>query len=361
MRIVIAGGGTGGHLFPGIALAEALRERGHEVHFVGTAQGLEARLLPEQGWPLTLIHARGLARVSLAARLRFLAEAPRSVADAVAVLLRLRPDRVVGVGGYASGPVVLLAALAGLPTVVLEQNSVPGVTNRLLGRVVDHVVTSFPASEAAFPPAKVRPLGNPVRRSIVAALCEAGAARAAAGPLRLLVLGGSLGAHALNVCCAEAAPRLAALGLEVVHQTGPADADSVRQAYAAAGLPAEVHPFITDMATRYAAADVVLCRAGATTLAELAIAGRPAVLVPFPFATYDHQTLNARAFEAAGAAVCRPQAGLEAASLTGLLGELARDPERRRCMAVAMRGLGRPEAARHIAALVETAERRVRP
>jgi UDP-N-acetylglucosamine--N-acetylmuramyl-(pentapeptide) pyrophosphoryl-undecaprenol N-acetylglucosamine transferase len=357
MKVLLAGGGTGGHLYPGIALAEALASRGHAVHFVGTAQGLESRVVPALGWPLTRIHARGLARVGLAGRLRFTVEAPLSVLDAASVLRREQPDRVVGVGGYASGPVVLLAALGGRPTVVLEQNAIPGITNRILGRVVDHVVTSYPGGEAYFPARKVRLLGNPVRQSIVAALSGPPAARAGAR-LNVLVVGGSLGAHALNACLAAAAPDLARLPLALVHQTGPADLEGVRGAYARAGLRAEVHAFLDDMAARYAWADLVVCRAGATTLAELAIAGRPAVLVPFPYATHDHQTLNARAFEQAGAARCEVQSGLDPARLVTVLGALLADPEGRRAMAEAMRRLGRPLAAAEIADLVEAADRR---
>jgi len=357
MKVMLAGGGTGGHLYPGIALAEELAARGHAVHFVGTAQGLESRVVPALGYPLTRIHARGLARVSLLDRLRFAVEAPLSARDAAAVLVRERPDRVVGVGGYASGPVVLLAALARTPTVVLEQNSIPGITNRILGRVVDRVVTSFPGGEAYFPARKVRRLGNPVRRSIVAALSGPAPERSGA-TLNVLVVGGSLGAHALNACFAAAAPDLARLPLALVHQTGPADLEAVQDAYARAGLRAEARPFLDDMAARYAWADLVVCRAGATTLAELAIAGRPAVLVPFPYATHDHQTLNARAFEEAGAARCQVQSELDPARLVALLAALHADADGRRAMAGAMRRLGRPTAAAEIADLVEAADRR---
>lgn len=348
LRVLIAGGGTGGHLFPGIAVAEEIRARGGEVSFVGTARGIEARVLPSLGLPLDLIHVHGLVRTGWRERLRFLFEAPASLVQVSRILGRRRPDVVVGVGGYASGPVVLRAALGRYPTAVLEQNSVPGLTNRILGRVAGRVFASFEESRRYFPRRKVVLTGNPVRSQIVESLRTA-SDRPAGARLRVLAFGGSQGARFLNETLMAAAPRLASMPLQLTHQTGEADLPRVQAAYRAAGLAAEVQPFLDDMAARYAAADLILSRAGATTLAELAIVGRPAILVPFPFATHNHQERNARELERAGAALCCPQPTLDGDRLATLLGELHADPDRRARMAAAMKALGRPVAAADIA------------
>jgi UDP-N-acetylglucosamine--N-acetylmuramyl-(pentapeptide) pyrophosphoryl-undecaprenol N-acetylglucosamine transferase len=359
MRILIAGGGTGGHLFPGIAVAEALADRGAEVLFVGTERGLEARVLPRLGFALETIQVRGLARVSWTERLRFLLEAPLSAAQAASVLWRVRPDVAVGVGGYSSGPVLLAAALARIPTAILEQNSVPGVTNRLLSRVVDRIYCSFTLPEGTFPAHKTTVPGNPVRQGIIDALEQAGHVGAPATPddsndsndgrFSLFVFGGSQGARGINETFMAAAPALAQQRLSLVHQTGEADHERVVAAYARAGLTAEVLPFIDNMAERYAAADLIVCRAGATTLAELGIVGRPAVLVPFPHATHNHQEANARDVERQGAAICLPQQELTGDQLASLIAELEADPARRASMGEAMARLGRPDAAHVIA------------
>lgn len=350
MRVLIAGGGTGGHLFPGIAVAEEVLARGGEVLFVGTSRGIEARVLPELGLPLETIRVGGLAGVSWRQRLRFLVEGPLAAVQAIRILRRFRPQVVAGVGGYSSGPVVLAAAMGFIPTVILEQNSVPGVTNRLLGKVVRRVFGAFEESRLHFPRRKMVLPGNPVRRAIVDSLQQdlRPATARANGRLRVFAFGGSQGARFINECLMEAAPRLADAPLSLVHQTGEADCHRVSQAYGEAGLDAEVHPFIHDMAARYAWADLIVSRAGATTLAELAIVGRPAVLIPFPYATHNHQERNAREFEEAGAVLCRTQDGLDGSSLAALLSQLADDEPRRGAMADAMGRLARPRAAADI-------------
>ncbi len=350
MRVLIAGGGTGGHLFPGIAVAEEVLSRGGEVLFVGTARGIEARVVPELGLDLETIRVSGLAGVSWRQRLRFGVEGPLAGIQALRILRRFRPQVVVGVGGYSSGPVVLTAALGFIPTVILEQNSVPGITNRLLGRVVRRVFGAFEESRQYFSERKMALPGNPVRRAIVDSLqgnTRPATARAN-GRLRVFAFGGSQGARFINECLMEAAPILAEGSVDLVHQTGEADYDRVRRAYGDARLDAEVHSFIGDMAQRYAWTDLIVSRAGATTLAELAIVGRPAVLIPFPFATHNHQERNAREFEEAGAALCRPQEGLDGTSLAALIGQLAEDEPRRGRMAEAMGRLARPRAAADI-------------
>jgi len=350
MRVLIAGGGTGGHLFPGIAVAEEVLSRGGEVLFVGTARGIEARVLPELGLPLEAIQVGGLAGVSWRQRLRFLVEGPVAVAQAIRILRSFRPQVVAGVGGYSSGPVVLTAALGFIPTVILEQNSVPGITNRLLGRVVQQVFGAFEESRQHFPRAKMTLPGNPVRRAIVDSLQRRSppATARANGRLRVFAFGGSQGARFINECLMEAAPLLAGAPVALVHQTGEADQQRVKKAYADAGLNAEVHPFIADMAARYAWTDLIVSRAGATTLAELAIVGRPAVLIPFPYATHNHQERNAREFEQAGAALCRPQDGLDGPGLAELIRRFADDEPRRSRMAESMQHLARPRAAADI-------------
>lgn len=352
LRVLMAGGGTGGHLFPGVAVAETLRESGAEVTFVGTTTGIEARVLPSLGWPLETIRARGLVRTRPIDRLRFLLEAPATVLGVVRLLRRLRPHVVAGVGGYASGPVVLLAALGRIPTAILEQNTVPGITNRLLGRVVRSVYATFEDSTRWFPAGKVEVLGNPVRRAIVASLGRT-RDRGAAPVLRIFAFGGSQGARGVNELLMDAAPALASAPIQLVHQTGAADRDRVAQAYREAGLDAEVIAFESDMARRYAEADLALCRAGATTLAELAMARLPAVLIPFPYATHDHQRKNAETYAAAGAARSLDQESATGASLAALLRELSHSPDRLSAMAEAMGGLARPDAAAQVAHRLE--------
>jgi UDP-N-acetylglucosamine--N-acetylmuramyl-(pentapeptide) pyrophosphoryl-undecaprenol N-acetylglucosamine transferase len=346
--VVIAGGGTGGHLFPGIALAEELKARGgNEVLFVGTARGLEAKVVPREGWPLELIDVAGLKGAGAAGFLRGLLRVPRALFQSLAILRRFRPDLVVGVGGYASGPLVLAAALTGRATAILEQNSVPGVTNRLLGKVVRAVFAAFDESRRFFPSRKLRMEGNPIRKKF---LDGAGAGAGAGTGRRVLVCGGSQGAHAVNERALEAIIALQQNGqaVRVVHQTGAADRDAVEKRYREAGVDAEVVAFIDDMAAAYRAADLIVGRAGATTIAELTAIGRAAIFIPFPFAADDHQTVNARALEGAGAARVIPQEQATAAALAEMIGGLLADDAARAKMAEASRALGRPEAARAI-------------
>jgi UDP-N-acetylglucosamine--N-acetylmuramyl-(pentapeptide) pyrophosphoryl-undecaprenol N-acetylglucosamine transferase len=349
MRLLIAGGGTGGHLYPGMAVAEEVTARGGEVLFVGTSRGLEARVVPAAGYPLELLQVSGLKRVALSALLRGLGRVPLAIARSLAILRRFRPDAVLGVGGYASGPVVLAAALRGYPTAIQEQNSVPGFTNRTLGRFVRAVLVAFPEAARSFPARKVTLVGNPVRRRFVET-----ASAAAAGGAGLLVVGGSQGARAVNDLVLGAAELLAARGAlpPLVHQTGPADADRCAERYRALGLDRDgrvtARPFIEDMAAALSAAALVVGRAGALTLAELAIVGRPAVLIPLPTAADDHQTRNAAAFADAAAAVVLPQHDATPAGLADLIAGLFADVARREGMARAMTALGRPAAAREI-------------
>ncbi|HEX2689829.1 MAG TPA: undecaprenyldiphospho-muramoylpentapeptide beta-N-acetylglucosaminyltransferase, partial [Kofleriaceae bacterium] len=336
LRLLIAGGGTGGHLFPGVALAEELRARAPDaaIRFVGTRRGIEARVLPELGWELDLIEVSGLKTVGALGALRGMARLPRALWQARRVIRAFAPDVVIGVGGYASGPVVLMAKLAGIPTAICEQNSIPGLTNKILGRFVRSVFVSFDSTRRFFQPRKTVLSGNPVRRALVQKLLDAGApdprpatpaataaqaqamqgvgaevdprpakpaatvsstapagitpaaAQPAAGTrVHVLVSGGSLGAVAVNELAAEALIALAKdTPLAIVHQTGDKGLDATIQRYAAANVAADCHAFIQDMASAYQRADLIIGRAGATTVAELAITGKPSVFIPYPFA-----------------------------------------------------------------------------
>lgn len=357
LRVVIAGGGTGGHLFPGIALAEEIRARGGEVHFVGTERGIEARAVPEQGYPLALIDVAGIKGRGVSGLLRGLLRLPRAWWQSLRLLRSLRPDVVVGVGGYASGPVVATAAMLRIPTAILEQNSIPGITNRILSRLVRKVFCTFPDVRGRFPARKVVLAGNPIRRQILGQLVAAGETTSAAAPAphgpRLFVFGGSQGARAINDAVIAALPALLQRlpDLEIWHQTGKGDDERVRQAYAALGLGeprARVAAFLKDMAAPYAWCDLVMCRAGATSLSELTAVGKPAVLVPFPHATDNHQEWNARALVDAGGAVLLRESEWSPAAVAEALGGLLQAPERLATMSAAMRSAARPEAARTI-------------
>jgi UDP-N-acetylglucosamine--N-acetylmuramyl-(pentapeptide) pyrophosphoryl-undecaprenol N-acetylglucosamine transferase len=343
VRLLIAGGGTGGHLYPGIAIAEEVTAAGGEVLFAGTKRGLETKLVPAAGFRLELLDVSGLKGKSPRALAAGLARLPRALFQAFSILRAFRPDLVLGVGGYASGPVVLVAALLRYPTAIQEQNSRPGITNRILARLARRVFVAFEETRRFFPPKKLRLAGNPVRRRFLDA-----AAAASGASDTLLIVGGSQGSHAVNELASEAVRLLRARGraVRVVHQTGPGDEARARQAYA--DLDVEVRAYIDDMPAALAGAALVVGRAGALTLAELAIAARPAILIPLPTAADDHQTANARELERAGAAVVLAQRGTSAVDLANAVDSLLGDPSRRASMAEAMRKLARPGATREI-------------
>lgn len=353
LRVVIAGGGTGGHLYPGIAVARELlaRRPDAEVSFAGTAQGIEARVVPREGFPLDVIRSSGVKGKTLLDRARGAALVPLSLAGAWRIVSARRPSIVIGVGGYSSGPVVLVASLRGVPTMLLEQNAVPGLTNRLLSRVVQAAAVTFDSTQAFFG-AKAFVSGNPVRPEFFAASGphQESALDDQTSVTRVLVFGGSQGAHAINVAMVEAAPELAAGGshLRLVHQTGERDVEMVRTAYRQAGLQADVEPFLYDMGRQLGQADVIVCRAGATTLAEITAAGKAAVLIPLPTATDDHQRRNAEALAVAGAAELLLQRDLTGPVIAARVLALAGDRARRQRMSAAARSLARPDAARVI-------------
>jgi UDP-N-acetylglucosamine--N-acetylmuramyl-(pentapeptide) pyrophosphoryl-undecaprenol N-acetylglucosamine transferase len=354
MRLLVAGGGTGGHLFPGLALAEEVKTRHpkNEVLFVGTARGLETRVVPKAGFQLELIDVGPLKRQGLLGLLKGLLRLPRSLWQSLRILSRFDPDVVVGVGGYASGPVLVAAFLKGIPTAVQEQNALPGLTNKLLGRLAKACFIAFEEARPSFPARKIHLLGNPIRGAFFDNYLHE---KPLDENLAILITGGSQGAHGLNLPAAAAVEELAPeLGprLSVLHQTGEKDAAEVAARYArlaATGARLEARPFIDEMAKAYAKADLLVCRAGATTIAELTVCKKPAILVPFPFAADDHQTVNGQAMVAAGAALLIPERELTGQGLAAELRALDRDRERLRKMARASGLLGRPEAAREIA------------
>lgn len=346
MRMLLAGGGTGGHLFPAVALAQRLleTEAGSEVLFVGTQRGIEARVLPELGMELRTIDIAGFVDRGPLGKLAMLPMLARSVWHSMGILDGWRPDIVVGVGGYASAPVLLAAKIRNHPYLIHEQNAWPGLANRLLGRWAERVCLSFADADRAFHSGCTVLTGNPLRRGMEE--CPP----IPDGEPQLLVFGGSRGARAINLAMVAALPLLEEFKgrLRLVHQTGADDLERVRAGYREAGWEAEVAPFIDDMAGAYAASHLVLCRAGATTIAELTACGRPAVLVPYPFAAADHQTGNARALAHRGAALMLPQADLTAERLAKVLGDLLRDRERLLAMSATARSLGRCGAADRI-------------
>ncbi|MCD7098281.1 undecaprenyldiphospho-muramoylpentapeptide beta-N-acetylglucosaminyltransferase [Stenotrophomonas sp. MMGLT7] len=345
--VMILAGGTGGHIFPALAVARVLRERGIPVSWLGAAGRMETRLVPQHGIELDTLEIAGLrgkgALALLGAPLRVL----RAVRGAVAVLRRRRPRAVVSFGGFAAGPGGLAARLCGLPLIVHEQNRAPGMTNKVLSRFARRVLTGFPGSfrhEEA--------VGNPVREDIAAIAPPAQRLAGREGPLRLLVLGGSQGARSLNGAVPQALSALAGSAIEVRHQCGEKLYDEALASYAAAGVRASVEPFIADMTAAYAWADLVVCRAGASTLAELCAAGVGSVLVPFAAAVDDHQTRNAEYLVERGAAVLLKQDDALAANLQRTLAELCADPALRLSMAQAARGLARTDAAERIADII---------
>jgi UDP-N-acetylglucosamine--N-acetylmuramyl-(pentapeptide) pyrophosphoryl-undecaprenol N-acetylglucosamine transferase len=350
LRVMIAGGGTGGHVVPALAIGRELRDaHGAVVRFVGTARGLETRMVPEAGFRLELVRSGQLKNVSLSTRLRTLLDLPLGVLHCVSLLREFRPQVVVGVGGYASGPAMIAALLLRVPTVAYEPNAVPGMTNRLLGKRVSAAAVNFAQTTSYFRNAVAT--GVPVRPEIFAL-----PPRPIAAPPRLLITAGSQGAQVFN----QTMPRIAAAllaavpQLSIVHQAGPQHTESTRAAYAESGAdPARwsVEAFLEDMPAQYAAADLVLARSG-STVAELAAAGKPSLLVPFPQAADDHQLHNAMVLAKAGAAVVLLQRELTDATLLRELSELLCDAPRRQAMAEAARSLARPGALQRIAAMV---------
>jgi UDP-N-acetylglucosamine--N-acetylmuramyl-(pentapeptide) pyrophosphoryl-undecaprenol N-acetylglucosamine transferase len=345
MRVILAGGGTGGHLYPGLAVAREfqMRDAMTEILFVGTNQGIEARVLPQEGFRLELLSVRGMKGRGVRGLLDALYGVPASLLRSFLIIRRFQPQLIIGLGGYSSGPFLLAGKLRRIRCAIMEQNLQPGFTNKILARLVDRVFTSYADSAKFFPGARVVETGNPVRWRKLPDVQKS-------GKFTLLIFGGSLGAHRLNMAVLDALPKLGNMKaqLRIIHQTGQADFAGVKSAYAALSFDADILPFIEKMDEAYAAADLVLCRAGATTVAELTAFGKAAILVPFPYAIYDHQRANAQALEQRGAAAMILDQDLTGDRLAARIREMKADPVRVETMAAAARRLGRPEAAARI-------------
>lgn len=351
MRVVIAGGGTGGHLYPGIALAETFKrfQVGSRILFIGTAQGMEATLLPEKGFSFEAISAKGLIGKGAGAKLKSLFLVPVGLIQSVRILRRFSPHLVIGIGGYAAGPVLLAAVLLRIRRIILEPNLVPGLANKLIAPYVDLAVIAFEESREYLRTKEIKICGVPVRPEIAQAV-EAAASKGSEPKRRtLLILGGSQGAHSINRAMVEAIPILEKEknSLSVIHQTGKRDWEEVKEAYSRSALSARVEPFIHGMAEVYAAADLVVSRAGAGTLSELAVAGKPSILVPYPLATA-HQEKNAAAFVSSGAAEMILDRELSGTQLGERILALLSEPARLKSMGEAAKRRGHPQAAEEI-------------
>lgn len=358
LRLLMVAGGTGGHIFPALAVAEELRERakrrspdgpGADILFLGTGRGLEARLVPAAGFPLRTVAAAGLKGIRGLRRLRNLLVLPRSAIETALVLREFQPDVVVGLGGYLAGPALLEAALRDIPTLLIEPNAVPGFTNRLLSPVVRLAAVGF-AEAASFFGAKGCLTGHAVRKAF-----NAVPPKQHVPPFTILILGGSQGSAAINDCLLRSLPLLAGEREQwrFIHQTGERDYNAVRKGYREEGLNAEVYSFVDDVPEAFARADLVISRAGATAVAELAAAGKAALLIPFAGATDQHQLENAKALERAGAARVLPQAELTPERLVAELWELLDHADELAEMERRARALAHPDAVAHIADLVE--------
>ncbi len=352
MKVLIAAGGTGGHIYPGIAVAKEMmrRNRNSEVLFVGTARGLEKRIVPENGFQLSLIRSAGLKNVGVVGKLKGLGVLPVSFFEAARLLREFRPDVVVGAGGYVSGPVLLTASILRFPTLVMDSNALPGFTNRKLARFVDKAALTFEEALPFFGNKGVV-TGNPVRKEFFDVPRKERGEKTS-----ILVFGGSQGARAINNAMMNALPLLESRAekLRIVHQTGEADLEKTRETYSRSRIADhDVRAFISDMFVEFGNADIVVCRAGATTCAELAAAGKASIMVPLPTAADDHQRKNAEAFERVGASRMLIQADLNGESLASTIAELIDSPARVDEMENAARKLGRADAAEATVDIIE--------
>ena len=349
VRVIIAGGGTGGHVFPAVAIAGEFLERPdvRDVLFIGTEKGLEVRILRDMGFTLRTINVEGVKGKGAAKMIISLLKIPRSIAQSVSIIRNFRPDIVLGVGGYASGPAVIAAHFMGIKTVIAEQNALPGLTNRILGRFADKIFLSFPDRERRLADTKTVVTGNPVRKGFVKSIKKS---RGTGDKFSILVFGGSQGARTINRAVVESIGYLADIKdrLVITHQTGDKDIDEVSAAYHDYGVGAGVHPFITDMSSAYGSADLLICRAGATSIAEITASGKASLLIPYPFAAEGHQELNARVLADAGAAEMILESELDGKALAGVIRRLFNSPETIGRMEKESEKLGNVKAAEHI-------------
>jgi UDP-N-acetylglucosamine--N-acetylmuramyl-(pentapeptide) pyrophosphoryl-undecaprenol N-acetylglucosamine transferase len=347
-HFLMAAGGTGGHVIPGLAVARELRQRGHHATFVGTRRGMEGKLVPAEGFELKLIDIGGLNSVSFTRKLTTLAQLPFTTLGC----LRDSSDAVFSMGGYVAGPPVMAALIRRTPVVVMEPNAVPGFTNRVIGRFVSRALISFNETARYFPPGRTQATGLPVREEFFRI-----APKVRSAQLNVLITGGSLGSRTLNQAARQswAQFRKSGVPVRIVHQTGAAAFPQIREEFAQAGLDGEIVPFIANMPEAFAAADLIVCRSGAGAVSELAAAGRPSILVPFPFAADDHQARNAEAMEHGGAARLVRDAELNGESLFDAIIALANADSALERMAAAARQFAKPGAAGKAADILEEA------
>jgi len=349
MKVIIAGGGTGGHLFPGIAIAEEIlrRDQASSILFIGTQRGLEKRVLGNMGFNLHTLDVEGIKGRGIAKAISAILKIPRSLVESYRLIRSFCPDIVIGVGGYASGPAVMTARLMGIKTAIAEQNALPGITNRILGKIVDRIFLTFPETKKWFPEKKTIASGNPVRAAFLAGIREAGKS---AGKFTLLIFGGSQGAHSINLAVLDSLTYLTKIKdqLKVIHQTGSADLDSTLLNYQSRGIDAEVLPFIMDMAQAFRSADLLICRAGATSIAEITASGKASVLIPFPHAVNDNQKKHAEALVKAGAAVLIREKDISGKTLAETIEKFYHHPELIREMEARSASLGNVRAAADI-------------
>ncbi|MFI5303379.1 MAG: undecaprenyldiphospho-muramoylpentapeptide beta-N-acetylglucosaminyltransferase [Nitrospiria bacterium] len=348
MKIMIAGGGTGGHLYPGIALARTFQSRFPmcEILFVGTEKGIESKILPREGYPLRTIKAEGWIGKKFWTLLKALMKFPESLKESFSLLKEIRPDLVIGVGGYASGSVLMMASIMNLKRIILEQNVIPGLTNRVLGKCVHQVFASFEGSRPYFPGKNFFYSGNPVRKEILTL-----SGKKEGRGTTILVFGGSQGAHSINQAVVESLDILAEVNfppIQWIHQTGSQDANWVKEEYEKRKISSEVVPFIFDMAKAYWTSDIVICRAGATTLAELTACGKPAILIPFPFAAHNHQEKNALYMKKLGAAEMIDSSHLNGKTVSERIMDILGSSQKMKSMSDAMHSLARTNASESI-------------
>ncbi len=358
MNIVIAGGGTGGHIYPAIAVAREFRKSVPEARFtfVGTAKGLESKIIPKEGYDIRFIRSEGLVGKGVAGTVKSLFKIPLSLKDSRRVLKELRPDLVLGVGGYSSGPVVFSASMMGIPTMIHEQNTVPGLANKILGKFVDTIAVTYHESIQFFPPEKIYLTGNPVRKDILNGDRERGYRIFSLDRdlFTIFVFGGSRGASSINKAVSEALIYLEPFKerIQFLHQTGEREVDAVRETYRYREFKGTVIPFAFEMAEAYAVADLIISRAGATTLAELTACGKAAILIPYPFAAANHQEINARKLWDIGAAQMILERDLNGKALADLIKYLLEDPDAISEIERTSKSLGNIEAAGKIVELM---------
>jgi UDP-N-acetylglucosamine--N-acetylmuramyl-(pentapeptide) pyrophosphoryl-undecaprenol N-acetylglucosamine transferase len=359
MKVVFAGGGTGGHLFPALAVARKLEKTtgAVKITFIGTAKGIEAKIVPKEGYDIRFIRSEGLVGKNILKTIKSLSKIPLSLMDSYRVLKNVKPDVVLGVGGYSSGPVLLCAKLMGIPTMIHEQNTIPGLTNRILGKFVDTIAVTYHESIKFFPQDKTYLTGNPVREEILQGDRERGYRIFSLDKDRftVFVFGGSSGASTINHAVGEALVYLEPLKdrIQFLHQTGEKDYDLIKEVYHSRGFKGTVVPFAYEMADAYAVADLIISRAGATTLAELTACGKAAILVPYPFAAGNHQEINARKLWDIGAAQMILDRDLNGKTLSDMIKYFIEDPDALGEMERIGKSLGSREATNKVIELVE--------